>query len=467
MPDRDAYPVLPGARADKPTLRLGDRLRGRRLRMPWAIPDEAYETPILKTRSLVGDIVFVSDPALVKHVLVDKSANYPKADMELRLFRALFGQGLLGIDGELWRKHRRTMAATFTPASVASYAPAMASASERFADQWRALPEGAVVDVSDAMNALTLTIIARTMFSDDGAAAEPAVAAAMDAAGDLNDINVLDLLPGIAQLRMAARIKRYESLFHPLDGEIARMTAARETAANPPDDLLSRLMAARDAETGAGFTAQEVRDEVVTIFLAGHETTATAMTWIWYLLARQPAEAARLRDELDAVLGGRTPAADDLPRLPYARRFVDEALRILPPTPGISSRVAAQADELGGVPIPKGAYMVVLPWLTNRSPLVWDQPERFDPDRFLPDRSEGRHRLASMPFGAGPRVCIGQLLATNEILLILATLAQHFELDLASEAPVELLHNITLRPRGGLPMQVRRRAPTSSAVAAE
>jgi len=323
------------------------------------------------------------------------------------------------------------------------------------------------VDVSEAMNALTLTIIARTMFSDDGAAAEPAVAAAMKGGNDFNDINLLDLVPGAAQLRMKARIKRFAAMFRPLDTGIARMIASREASADPPDDLLSRLMAARDAETGAGLSAQEIRDEVVTIFLAGHETTATAMTWVWYLLARQPAEAARLRAELDQVLGGRAPTQADLPQLAYARRFVDEALRILPPTPGISSRVAAKDDELGGAPVRKGAFMLILPWVMHRNRLGWDEPEKFDPDRFLPERSQGRHRLAALPFGAGPRVCIGQLMAVNEILLILATLAQQFELDLASDAPVELLHNITLRPKGGLPMRVRRRASRSAAVAAE
>lgn len=467
MPDRDAYPVLPGALADKPTLRLVDRLRGKRLRMPWAIPDAALHQPLLKQRSPVGDIFWIGDPALAKHVLVDHAADYPKAAMELKLFQALFGQGLLGIDGDLWRKHRRTMAPAFTPGSVATYGGDMAAASEAFAAGWRKVPEGAVVDVSDAMNALTLTIIARTMFSNDGVAAEPAVAAAMRSGDDLNDINLLDLVPGAAQLRMRARARRFAAIFRPLDDEIARMIAAREGSADRPDDLLSRLMAARDAETGAALSPQEIRDEVVTIFLAGHETTATAMTWIWYLLARQPAEAARLRAELDSVLGGRTPTQADLAQLAYARRFVDEALRILPPTPGISSRVAARDDELGGVPVRKGAFMLILPWLMHRNRLVWDEPERFDPERFLPERSQGRHRLAALPFGAGPRVCIGQLLAVNEILLILATLAQQFELDLASDTPVELLHNITLRPKGGLPMRVRRRDRALAAVAAE
>ncbi len=466
MPDRDAYPTLPGALADKPTLSLGDRLRGKRLRMPWAIPDAAFHQSVLKVRSVIGEVVFVSDPALVKHVLVDHAADYPKTALEMQIFQALFGQGLVGIDGDLWRKHRRTMASTFAPASVARYAADMAAASATFADAWRALPDGAVVDVSEAMNALTLTIIARTMFSEDGAAAEPAVAAAMAATDDLTNVGLLDVVPILSRWRMNARTRFFSAIFGPLDARIARMMAAREATPNPPDDLLTRLMAARDTETGVGLTAQEIRDEIVTIFVAGHETTATAMTWIWYLLARHPNEAARLRAELDEVLGGRTPGQDDLARLPYARRFVDEALRIFPPTPGISTRIASRADEIGGVAIRKGAFIVMLPWVINRSRLVWDEPERFDPDRFLPERSKGRHRLASMPFGAGPRVCIGQQMAVTEILLITATLAQHFDLALASDAPLRLHHNVTLRPGGGLPMRVSRRVDQLTEVAA-
>jgi cytochrome P450 len=191
------------------------------------------------------------------------------------------------------------------------------------------------------------------------------------------------------------------------------------------------------------------------------------MTWIWYLLARHPRERDRLHEELDRVLGGRTPGQEDLARLPFTRRVVDESLRVLPPTPGISARVAREADELGGAKVSKGAYLVVLPWVLQRHRGTWQEPERFDPDRWLPERSAGRPRLASMPFGAGPRVCIGQRLAETEIVLILATLAQHYELDLASDAPVEIRHNVTIRPKGGLPMRLKRRGPARAAVAAE
>jgi cytochrome P450 len=465
MPD-ETYPVLPGALADKPKFTLWDALRGRRRGMPWSVPDAIYEQPVLVQKSLIGEIVYVGDPGLAKHVLVDAAANYPKAEVELRAFSALFGQGLLGLDGDVWRKHRRTMAPSFDPRSVAGYAPAMAASSEAFVARWNALPEGAVVDVSEAMTHLTLSIIARTMFSGEGEALEPLIMRTLAEAPQLTDFNLFDLLPLTRQIRMRRRERRMKNLFRPLDGEIAAMIARREVRADAPDDLLSRLIAARDSETGQAFTAREVRDELITIFMAGHETTATAMTWIWYLLARHPVERERLHDELDRVLGGRTPGQEDLASLPFTRRVVDESLRVLPPTPGISARVAREADELDGVKVPKGAYLVVLPWVLQRHRRTWGEPERFDPDRWLPERSAARPRLASMPFGAGPRVCIGQRLAETEIMLILATLAQHYQLDLASDAPVELRHNVTIRPKGGLPMTLTRRT-ARAAVAAE
>ncbi|WP_293357381.1 cytochrome P450 [Phenylobacterium sp.] len=466
MPDRDAYPILPGALADKPTLSLTDRLRGRRLRMPWSVPDAMFHEPFVRRKTLIGEMIFIGDPVLAKHVLVDKAANYPKAPLELRMFSALFGQGLLGIDGDLWRKHRRTMAPAFDPRSVAGYAPAMAGCTEHFLQRWDELPDGSVVDAAEEMTALTLSIIARTMFHEAGQGLETLIARTLDDTPDLADFNLLDLLPVVWKFRMAARETRMAALFRPLDGAIAEMITAREASADPPDDLLSRLIAARDETTGAGLSAREVRDEVITIFMAGHETTATAMAWAWFLLAKHPHEAARLHAELDQVLGGRTPGQADIASLPFTRRLVDECLRLFPPAPGMSARIAAAPDMLGETPVKTGTYMVLAPWVQQRHRQTWDEPERFEPDRFLPERSEGRPRLATMPFGAGPRVCIGQMLAVNEIILILATVAQHYALDLVSDAPVKLHHNVTLRPRGGLPMRLRRRT-RAAALAAE
>ena len=459
MPDRDASPtppILPGALAHKPTPSLKDRLRGRRVRMPWNLPDEVFHQPLVYRRGLIGDMYFIGDPALAKHVLIDKVANYPKAPLELRLFSALFGQGLVGIDGDLWRKHRRTMAPAFDPRSVASYAPAMAGCAEAFVRRWEALPDGTVVDAAEEMTTLTLSIIARTMFHEEGEALEAPISQVLQNTLDLADFNILDLLPVIGTLRMDAREKRMAALFRPLDAAIAGMITAREASQDAPNDLLSRLIAARDETTGAGLSAREVRDEVITIFMAGHETTATAMAWVWYLLARHPHERARLQAELDQVLGGRTPGQADIAALPFTRRLVDECLRLFPPAPGMSARVAAGPDVLGDIPVKAGAYMILAPWVLQRHRTVWEDPERFDPDRFTKERAEDKvHRYAWMPFGGGVHKCIGLYFAQMEIKTIMHNMLLHYEWSVPDDYVWKLDNSTLPVPKDRLPVRVR------------
>jgi cytochrome P450 len=257
---------------------------------------------------------------------------------------------------------------------------------------------------------------------------------------------------------MRRREARIATLFAPLDGAVERLTAQREAAPSAfPADLLGRLVAAKDLDTGAGMTPREVRDEVVTIFAAGHETTAVTMVWLWYLLSQHPREETRLHAELDAALGGRAPSGEDLPRLPYARRVVEETMRLYPAAPGLSTREALEDDEICGQRIRRGTNIGISPWILHRHRKLWEDPERFDPDRFAPERSAGRPRFAYLPFGAGPRICIGMGLAMNEAILILATLAQRWRPRLASDAQVALRHNVTLQPRHGLKMILERR----------
>lgn len=422
------------------------------------IPDSAYDQATTLVRGLTGTYVMVADPAGVKRVLVDNVANYPKTPLERRFFSAVFGDGLLSTDGELWRRHRRIMAPAFDPRSVAGYGPIMAAAADAFLARWDGLADGSVVDVSEEMTLLTLQIICRTMFSDEGADLVDLVARTMrDGLLEVRP-GVLDLVPVVSGWRFAKRERNAARAFAPLDAAIARMIAAREAdPENSPNDLLSRLIAARDAETGAAMTAKEVRDQLVTIFIAGHETTASAMTWIWYVLSQHPSEDARLAAELDAVLGERPPGQDDLPALAYTRRVVEESMRLYPPAPALSNRVALADDEICGVQVKKGWQIIVFPWVTQRHRALWDDPERFDPDRFLPERSAGRPRLAYMPFGAGPRICIGMMMALNETILILAALARRYRVELEPGHPVVLRHQVTLRPKHGMRMRLFRR----------
>ncbi|HWF78485.1 MAG TPA: cytochrome P450 [Caulobacteraceae bacterium] len=453
--DAGEPPVLVGMRP--PPARPKARLRSDGGDHPFEnIPLAAYEQPILRQPSLFMRAWLVSDPTALKRVLIDNVANYPKMDTENRLFRAAFGDGLLSREGEAWRTHRRIMAPSFDPRSVAGYGEAMSRASVEFADGWAELEDGAEVDVSSEMTRLTLEIICRTAFSGDAAEMVNLTGSALHESGEAFQFNLLDVLPIVSGIRMKRRERLFAQLFAPLDDALNQLIEQRR--ANPgKQDLLGRLVAALDEETGAKLTTQEVRDEVLTIFVAGHETTASAMTFIWYVLSHYSAWEARLHAELASVLGGRAPTAADLPKLQVTRRIVEETMRLYPPAPGLSARVAKQADDLGGVRIPKGGLIGVSSWVLHRHRTLWDDPETFDPDRFLPERSAGRPRFAYLPFGGGPRVCIGQMMAMQEATLILATLAQRFRLRLRPGYPVVIQHRVTIRPRDGLPMRIERR----------
>jgi cytochrome P450 len=453
--DAGEAPVLVGMRPPQP--RPKSRLSSDGGDNPFdGIPLAAYEQPIWRQPTPFMKAWIVNDPAALKRVLIDNVANYPKTDAENRMFRAAFGDGLLSRDGEQWRAHRRIMAPSFDPRSVAGYGEAMAQASVEFADGWAKLEYGAEVDVSSEMTRLALEIICRTAFSGDAGEMVHVTGTALHDSGEAFNFNLLDLLPIISGIRMRNRERLFGELFAPLDDALNRLIEQRR--ANPgKQDLLGRLVAALDEETGAKLTTREVRDEVLTIFVAGHETTASAMTFIWYVLSHYSAWEARLHAELSEVLGGRAPTAADLPKLQVARRIVEETMRLYPPAPGLSARIAKQADELSGVRIPKGAMIGVSSWVLHRHRTLWDDPETFDPDRFLPERSAGRPRLAYLPFGGGPRVCIGQMMAMQEATLILATLAQRFRLRLRPGYPVVIQQRVTIRPKDGLPMRLERR----------
>jgi cytochrome P450 len=223
------------------------------------------------------------------------------------------------------------------------------------------------------------------------------------------------------------------------------------------------LIAARDTETGGGMTPKEVRDQVVTIFMAGHETTSQALSWTWYLLSQHPEAEAKLHDELTTVLEGRTPRYEDIAELRYTRMVIEESMRLYPPAHTFGRQPIA-ADEILGHRIPAGAEVLIMPWLLHRKPSLWENPDRFEPERFSPERAAARPRFAYIPFGAGPRICIGAAFAMAEAMLILATIAQRYRLHLKPGHPVEPQGLITLRPRYGLQMQLERRQDLKNAL---
>jgi cytochrome P450 len=422
------------------------------------IPLIAYEQPLYLWKSFMGRVLMVNDPEGVRRVLLDNVANYPKESLGDQFFSAMFGEGLLSAPGPKWRTHRKVMAPSFGTRTVESYAPAMAETAVAFAERWRALPDSTEIDIAEEMRALTLKIICRTMFSTDGEELAAHAGEALEFAQDSMVFGLLDILPVIGPGRLKRKQDAIRAHFKSMDTAIYRLIGEREKIRHEaPKDFLTRLVAAKDPDDGVGLNAAEVRDEVITIFMAGHETTAVTMTWVWYVLSHHPAEEATLHNELDTVLGGRIPSVEDLPNLPYTRMVIEEAMRVYPPAPGISMRQAKEADELCGFKVTPGMLVMVSPWILHRHRLLWDEPERFDPARFAKEPSERRPRFAYLPFGGGPRICIGATLAMTESILILAVLAQRFRLRLKEGQKVKLQTRITLRPKNGMAMILQQR----------
>ena len=428
-----------------------------------ALPRAAYEQPVWEFPYSRSQVLMVSDPAGVKQVLLDNVQNYPKAPEEIMVLGAAFGDGLLVSQGEKWRAHRRIMSPSFDHKSIVSYVPGMTGTIGAWLRGWDARENGSRVDIAEEMTQLTLKVISRAMFSADADGISGLMGETLARGMETLDFGLLDGLPLIGPLLLRRKLDRIHRVFAQLDGAIYGLIDARTKAPRTGSpDLLDRLIAARDPgdggdKTGGKMTNQEVRDETVIIFIAGHETTAVAMTFVWYLLSQHPKEEAKLHAELDTVLGGRAPAYEDLAKLPYTRMVIEEAMRLYPPAPGISNRRAQGEDMLCGHRIKPQGNVIIAPWILHRHKTLWEDPLRFDPERFSPERSAGRHRFAYLPFGGGPRICIGAALAMTEASLILATIAQRYRLRLAPGAPIELRNRITLRPKNGMPMTLERR----------
>jgi cytochrome P450 len=418
---------------------------------------ENFSADIITQRILWRRMFILNEPGAIRYVLLDNAANYIKSEVGRRLLEPGLGRGLLTSEGETWRRHRRIMAPSFDPRSIVGYAPIMTEVTQDLLAKWDALPEGSETDVAAAMMHATLHIISKAMFSADSDEVVDVVESGVNRYQTIVRPSLLDLLHFPLWLARLISPIPTEGIFDAFDQKIDRLLTERgRTPEAEPKDLLARLIAARDSETGGGMTAKEVRDQVVTIFMAGHETTSQALSWTWYLLSQHPAVEAKLHAELADVLGGRTPRYDDIANLRYTRMVIEESMRLYPPA-HTTGRQPLAADEILGHRIPAGAEVLIMPWLIHRKPQLWEDPERFDPERFSPERSAARPRFAYIPFGAGPRICIGAAFAMTEAILILATIAQRYRLHLKPGFPVEPQGLITLRPRYGLQMRLERR----------
>lgn len=389
-----------------------------------------------------------------RHILQEHNRNYDKNTFDNHALARLLGKGLLTNDGAPWLRQRRLIQPAFHRQRLASFAAIMTGAAERTAEAWRAASaHGEPTDVAAEMMRLTLSVVGQALFGQN---VEDDVAVVGRAGVSLSRIITDYVMRPLPPLDFpSARGRHFRAAKRELDAVTWRIIAERRRTGADTGDLLSMLLTARDEE-GHGMDDQQVRDEVLTLLLAGHETTSTLLSWTWYLLSRSPDAERRLHEELATVLGGRIPGVDDLAKLPYTRRVLDESLRLYPPAWSLARNAVAD-DTIGGYTIPAHAAVILCPYTLHRHPDYWIDPERFDPDRFLPERVEARPRWAYIPFGGGPRQCIGNSFALMEAQLALATLAQRFQPRLAPGHTVLPEPVITLRPRDGLQMIIEAR----------
>ena len=400
-----------------------------------------------------SDEFLLNNPDYTQRVLVTEQRAFMKGQA-LQEAKRILGEGLLTSEGELHVRQRRLLQPFFHQRRVDTYARTMVEQAERVSARWE---DGQVVDAHREMARLTLAIVGRTLFDADveGEAAEIGVALT-DALDSIKTLMVpgssaLEALPIPAMRRLRRSRER-------LDRTIYALLRERRENGTGRDDLLSLLVEARD-ESGAGMSDEQIRDEAMTLFLAGHETTAAALTWTWHLLGAHPDVEARLHAEVDAIPAGRSPAIEDLAELRYAHMVLSEALRLYPPA-WIVGRRALVDFEVGGYVVPARAIVVLSPYVSHRDPRWFPEPDRFDPERWTDAASGERPRWTYFPFGGGARTCIGEAFAWTEAKLLLATLAQDWRLRPVPGHRVALHPRVTLRPRGGLPVTLERRRPS-------
>jgi cytochrome P450 len=386
------------------------------------------------------------DPDHIRDVLVTNAAAFDKQHSAFRRLSQFLGDALLTSDGERWRRQRRLVQPAFARPRLAEYSRAMVDEAQRAAAR---LAHGGRFDISKEMNALTLRIVTRTLF---GQALEESGATGQA----MLDLNRSFALPPIA-LRLMPRLQaREDNANRTLNDVIDQLIETKRTklaaAGNAPYDLLTALMSARD-EDGATLTPRELRDQLLTLYLAGHETTSHALTWTLYLLAEHPDVTAKLRDELTRVLAGRAPRFEDLAALTYTEQVLKEALRLYPPA-FVLPRHAREDTFIGPYAIPKHSEIVIWSYHAQRNPRFYAEPDRFRPERFEPAAEATRPKFAYLPFGAGQRACIGQMFAMIEAQLIIATLLPRLQFAYAGRGRPKPRTGVTLAPRGGMPMRV-------------
>lgn len=429
---------------------LAKRLQNERLEFP---------TELART---YGDLVhfrfgpvhlyFVNHPDFVREVLVTQGKNFRKLPRIIKALGDIDGNGLVLSEGDFWLRQRRLVQPAFSPKRFDGYAKTVVECSQQAANSWSGRSE---INVPLEMRRLALAIVARTLFGTDVSESEELLDSATQTLSEIVTRETGNLIQWPMWVPTTDN-RRKRKAIKVVDGIIRGFIRERRASGEDRGDLLSMLLKAVDEEgDGTGMTDEQARDESITLFNAGHDTTAAGMIWTWYLLATHPDVATRVREEIETVLQGRPARFADMPALAYTTRVTKESMRLYPPTWALIPRVATQKITLGGYELPKGAWVYMYPWVLHHDARFFPEPERFDPDRFAPDRVDLIPQHAYIPFGAGPHVCIGNTFATMEMVLSLATIVPHYHFTLPpNHLPVIPDAQIAIRPRDGLTLRV-------------
>jgi cytochrome P450 len=447
QPMPDSYDP-PGPRARFPGHMM---LRFLRRRLPLMVESAKKYGDIVLFRIGNERIYLFNHPDLIRDVLVTNQKNFTKSRALVRAKRVL-GEGLLTSEGEFHLRQRRLVQPAFHRDRVAGYGRSMVEYAARAADRWR---DGADLDMHDEMMKLTLAIVAKTLFSADVESEANDIGEALTTTFAAFNVGVLPFSEILERLPLPY-MKRFNAARARLDATIYRIIDERRASGEDNGDLLSMLLLAQDTEGDGGrMTTTQLRDEAMTLFLAGHETTANALSWTWYLLSQNPEVESRFHREVDA-LGDRLPRPEDLPALPYTRMVLAESMRLYPPAWAVGRRTINDF-EANGYTIPASSIVLVSQYITHRDERFFAVPERFDPERWRPEAVAARPKFSYFPFGGGTRICIGEQFAWMECILVLATIGRHWRPKFTGAEPPEVAPQITLRPRSGVPMIAARR----------
>jgi cytochrome P450 len=391
-------------------------------------------------------------PDYIREVLVTNNSNFVKG-RALQRAKRLLGQGLLTSEGDLHRRQRLLVQPAFHRQRIASYGQVMVDHADRASSRWN---DGDTFDMGHEMTRLTLAIVAKTLFDAEVDSEADEIGEAMTCIMQMFNLLMYPFAELIEKLPLP-QVRRYERMRARLDATIYRIIDERRRSGEDRGDLLSILLLAQDEESGqGGMSNTQVRDEALTLFLAGHETTANTLTWTWYLLSQHPEVERKLHQELDEILQGRLPAFEDVPRLAYTEMVVAESIRLYPPAWAIGRRSLVD-QKIGNYAVPANAIVLLSPFVTHRDARFFPDPSRFDPERWTPEAKDARSQYSYFPFGGGTRRCVGEGFAWAEAILVLATLASRWRAKLVAGQRIEPKALITLRPKHGIRMTIERR----------